>query len=132
MPGFKWSPGGKAALTQALGQRALLGAQAGAAVLAEKLGGEGSGTQYPGQPNRASAQGEYPAEQTGELRRSIAARPDPERPGAAQFGPLDDPPDYVAALHFKPPDDGGRPFLDDALQDRDVRRAVLDAVRGKP
>ncbi|WP_412027019.1 hypothetical protein [Deinococcus yunweiensis] len=116
---------------------AVAGAQAAAGVLREKLSGEGSGRKYPGLPNRSSSQTEYPAEQSGALRDSISARADGD--GRAVFGPIIDPPveaGYlhfstqadIARLHFRPPADGGRPFMDDALEDRDLHQAVREAM----
>lgn len=120
--------GGMAHLKRQLSAKALDGAQAASEALREKLSGEGSGRHYSGLPNRSSREQEYPAEQTGQLRDSIAARQAGEL--RAEFGPVDNPPEYVGDLHFKPPDLGGRPFLDDAAQDRDIRRAITDAVGG--
>lgn len=117
---------GMQALRVSLGHVALAGTSGGASTLRDKLSGEGSGVHYAGQPRRSSAESEYPAEQTGELRDSIAAQP--AGPEAARFGPLHDPPDYLTALHGKPPSDGGRPFMLDALHDRDIHQAVLDAA----
>ena len=113
---------------QLMGQL-MAGAYAAADVLQEKLSGGGSGTQYPGQPNRSSTPGEYPAEQTGQLRDSISAR----RAGElrAQFGSIIDPPDHNIDLHFKPPDEGGRPYMDDALHDRDIHNAIRTAIGAK-
>ncbi|WP_339098304.1 hypothetical protein WDJ50_18660 (plasmid) [Deinococcus sp. VB142] len=101
-------------------------AKGGAAELQDKLSGAGSGTHHPGQPNPSSAQGEYPAEQSGTLKDSIMpVRLDGTR---SAFGSVDGP-DYLLALHYKPPGDGGRPFLDDAKHDRTIHRAMLDQVR---
>ncbi|SMB85789.1 hypothetical protein [Deinococcus hopiensis] len=106
--------------------KVLKAAEAAADVLREKLSGGGSGTQYPGQPNAASTEGEYPAEQTGRLRESIGAR----SAGLlrAEFGSIHDPPDYNVDLHFKPPDQGGRPYMDDALHDRDIHVVIRVAM----
>lgn len=112
-------------LQRRLDALALKGAEAAADVLRDKLSGPGTGRQHPGLPNRSSAQGEYPAEQTGQLKASVGARPGEQ--GGAVFGLLD-PPDYAAALHFKPPTDGGRPVMLDALNDEDIRRAIRQAV----
>lgn len=120
---------GVATLKDRLSRLALQGAQAGADVLQGKLSGEGTGVHYAGQPRRASSPGEYPSQQTGELRGSITAKPD--GPLAAVFGPLKNPPGYVTALHFKPPAQGGRPFLDLALADEDVRDAIRKEVGAK-
>lgn len=119
------SASGLAALRRQLSGVALAGAQGGSGGLAGKLEGEGTGVQYPGLPRRSSAPGEYPAEQSGDLRDSIAARQAGE---GAEFGPINNPPDYVLPLHFRPPSDGGRPFMDMALHDPDIHAAVLDAV----
>lgn len=120
------NPAGLKALRERLTDLALKGAEAGADTLREKLGQAGSGERYPGMPNPSSRPGEYPARQTGELQRSIAARA--EGNGQAAFGPISDPPDYVVPLHFKPPSDGGRPFLDFALADPDIHAAVKEAL----
>ncbi len=122
----KLNPQGLAELKRRLGGVAVAGAYAAADVLQEKLSGPGSGRQYPGQPNRSSSPGEYPAEQTGQLVDSISAR----RAGElrAEFGSIIDPPEYNLDLHFKPPDEGGRPYMDDALQDRDIHQAVREAM----
>lgn len=120
-------PRGVAALKDRLTRLALNGADAGADVLRDKkLAGEGTGVHYVGQPRRASAPGEFPAEQTGALRNSIVAKPD--GPLRAVFGPLNNPPGYVTALHWKPPAAGGRPFMDMALADEDVRDAIKKEV----
>lgn len=123
------NPAGILQLQVRLTPRALQMAEAAAEVLREKLSGAGSGVQYPGLPNRSSAEHEYPAEQSGELAGSIQARASPDRPGFAEFGSIDGPA-YAAMLHFKPPEAGGRPFMDDARQDRDIHAAMLDAARG--
>ena len=109
--------------------RLIAAGYAAADVLQEKLSGGGSGAQYPGQPNRSSAEGEYPAEQTGQLRDSIGAR----RAGElrVEFGSIIDPPDHNLDLHFKPPDQGGRPYMDDALYDRDIHAAIKEALGAK-
>lgn len=113
-------------LRQRLTAVALAGAQGGAGVLAEKLSGPGSGRHHAGLPNRSSAEGEYPAEQEGDLLGSIDARPAGE--GAALFGPINNPPDHLHALHSRSPDMGGRPFMDDARHDRDIHRAIVEGI----
>lgn len=120
------NPSGLARLRQQLTTLALRGAEAAAEVSRDKLSGPGSGNQYARLPNRSSTEREYPAEQTGALRASMAAAP--AGPLRARFGAIRSPPPYVHALHFKPPDAGGRPFMDDLLQDRDVRHAVRQAM----
>ena len=132
------NPAGLAKVRAALTPAALSGAQAAADVLRDKLSGPGSGRQHPSLPNRSSSPGEYPAEQTGALRDSIAAEPAVE--GRARFGPIHDPPveagylhfssgQELALLHFRAPDMGGRPFMDDARQDRDIHAAALNTAR---
>ncbi|PJI53535.1 hypothetical protein CTI14_27160 [Methylobacterium radiotolerans] len=116
---------------------ALAGSQEAAEVLRDKLSGSGSGRKYPGLPNRSSTPGEYPAEQTSDLVNSIDARV--ESSGKALFGPIRSPPveagylhfsseEDMALLHFRPPDMGGRPFLDDARHDRDIHRAIVEGI----
>lgn len=117
---------GLAELRRRLTPLAVRGAEAGANVAREKLGGPGTGVHHSGQPNPSSRQGEYPAEQRGKLLGSLSARP--AGPGAAEFGPLDNPPSYLVGLHFKPPDEGGRPFMDQLAQDGDVHTAVRQTV----
>ncbi len=124
---FRFNPAELAALKVRLGTVALAGAEGAVEPLQEKLTGAGTGRKYAPLPNRSSAQGEYPAEQSGALRESIAAAEAGEM--RAQFGPINNPPDYVEKLHFKPPSDGGRPFMDDALQDRDIRAGVIEGVQ---
>lgn len=119
-------PGAAAQVAARFTRVTLAGAEGGAEALSGKLSGPGSGRQYVGLPNRSSAEREYPAEQFGGLLESIGAKP--LEGIASGFGSIDGP-EYVAALHFKPPDAGGRPFLDDALYDRDVHGAVLNAIR---
>ena len=121
---------GIAQLKVRLTPRAIHMAEAAAVALKAKLEGGGSGAQYAGLPNRSSSEQEYPAEQFGGLAGSIKARASPGRPGFAEFGSIDGPA-YVVLLHFKPPDAGGRPFMDDARQDRDIHSAILDAARGR-
>jgi len=131
------NPQGVQALKDRLSRLALQGAQAGADVLQEKLSGEGTGVHYAGQPRRASAPGEYPSLQSGDLRDSISARS--AGPLAAEFGPLSNPPvqagylhfsneEAMLAMHFREPARGGRPFLDMALADEDVRDAIKKEV----
>ena len=124
---FKPNPAGMAALKQHLTARALNGAQAGAETLRDKLGQEGSGVQYAGQPNRSSRPGEYPARQTGDLQGSVTALPDGER--RAVFGPLDNPPPEAYYMQILPPDMGGRDYMGLAYADEDIRRAVLEGVK---
>ncbi|WP_407570729.1 hypothetical protein [Deinococcus altitudinis] len=123
------NPAGLAQLQARLAPRALRAAEAAAEVLKAKLEGAGSGRQYPSLPNRSSNENEYPAEQSGELARSIQARISPGRPGFAEFGSIDGPA-YAAVLHFKPPDAGGRPFMNDAQHDRDIHAAILKSMKG--
>ena len=124
------NPAGLDSLRARLTPLALAGAQAAADVAREKLSGPGSGRQHARLPNRSSAEGEYPAEQSSRLRDSI----DAEGAGSlrARWGALRNVPGYAVALPFKPPDMGGRPFMDDLLQDRDVHRAVRTAMGVRP
>lgn len=124
------NPAGLASLRVRLTAVALRGAEVAVDVARDKLSGPGSGRQYARLPNRSSAEGEYPAEQSSRLRDSI----DAEGAGSlrARWGALRNAPGYVMTLHFKPPDMGGRPFMDDLLQDRDVHRAVRAAIGVKP
>lgn len=137
---FRPNPAGLASLRDRLTAVALKGAEAAVEVSRDKLSGPGSGRQYAGLPNRSSAPHEYPAEQTGDLLRSMDARAEGE--GRAVFGPINSPPPEagylhfssaadIVGLHFRPPDDGGRPFMDDLLHDRDVQNAVKRAVGAK-
>jgi hypothetical protein len=123
------NPAGLAQLQARLTPRAVRAAQAAAEVLKVKLSGGGSGVQYFGLPNRSSSENEYPAEQSGDLAKSIQARASPGRPGFAEFGSIDGPA-YAAVLHFKPPDAGGRPFMNDAQHDRDIHAAILESMKG--
>lgn len=72
-----------------------------------------------GAPHQASAPGEYPAADTGNLMRSI--HDEHETPAeAAAYGDGFDivvaaDAEYAAPLEFKPPEKGGRPFLRRAL-----------------
>lgn len=121
-------PAGIQALQKRLARQAALpAARAAAGVLAEKLTGEGSGVKYANLPRRSSTALEYPAEQSGKTKESISARLSPDGL-SAEFGSIDGP-DYVAALHMKPPGDGGRPFMDHAYQDPDVRQAITQAFK---
>ena len=92
--------------------------------LKENLSGGGSGAQYPRQPNPSSAPGEYPAEQSGSLLSSVGVRRDGD---GWTFG-VYDPPGYAAALEFKAPSSGGRPFLEPTMTDPDTHQAMLEAA----
>lgn len=119
---------GLAKLRERLTPLALRGAEQAAEVLREKLSGEGSGRKYASLPNRSSSEHEYAAEQSGRLKASVGAK---KTECGASFGLIDNVPSYAAALHFKPPSDGGRPVIDDALHDRDIHQAFVDAIGGK-
>ena len=94
--------------------------------LQEKLSQEGSGMHHEGNPNRSSAPGEYPAEQTRALRDSV---------NILQMGPFEvafgvfDAPDYALKLEYEPPSRGGRPFMSMALVDPEIHQAALDSAR---
>lgn len=124
---FKANAAGMAQLRRLLEAKALEGAQAGAVVLRDKLSQEGSGIHHPGLPRRSSAQGEYPAMQTGDLRDSVAARPAGVM--RAEFGAINDPPPEAYYMQILPPDQGGRDYMGLAYGDEDIRAAVLNAVR---
>ena len=104
----------------------VLGAMAEAAKdkLKENLSGGGSGVQYPNQPNASSAPGEYPAEQSGSLLSSVGTRRDGD---GWTFG-VYNPPGYAAALEFKAPLSGGRPFLEPTMTDPETHQAMLEAA----
>lgn len=104
--------------------------------------------------HRASAPGEYPASDTGNLLRSIWAEVEDNLAGLA-LDPLDvqlsytlgdvlDMTDnidgrigadaeYAAPLEYKPPERGGRPFATRALEESrdDIFRIFLGALSGK-
>ena len=122
------NPAGLAQLESMLTLRALRAAEAAAELLKVKLGQPGSGTHYTGQPNASSSMGEYPAKQTGDLQASISARPGPQ-PGFAEFGSIGGPPE-AALLHFRPPDKGGRPFMNMAVIDPDIHAVILESMKG--
>lgn len=104
-------------------------------------------------PHRASARGEYPASDTGNLIRSIWAEVEDDLAGLdldptdvqLSLG-LDDmiaatntingmigaDAEYAAPLEFKPPERGGRPFAGRALaESRDDIFAIFLGMRGK-
>ena len=73
---FKLDPSFKTAYRQAVSEALDKAASAGSAHLAENLSGtEGSGVHYPGLPNRSSAEGEYPVQQSGELHAGVDWQP---------------------------------------------------------
>ena len=122
------NPAGLAQLQARLTPRAVRAAQAAADLLKVKLGQPGSGTHYTGQPNPSSSAGEYPAKQTGDLQASIAARPSAGRPGFAEFGSIGGPLE-AELLHFKPPDKGGRPFMNMVLVDPEIHAVILESMK---
>lgn len=97
--------------------------------------------QFPGgggykraKPHRASAAGEYPAADTGNLARSIYAG-DLEEDFLKIDAPVEADAEYAKPLEYKPPGRGGRPFLRRALMEEGdmirarLSRAVIDAIR---
>lgn len=107
----------------------------GAANAADQLKGDlsraGSGIHWPGNPNRSSAPGEYPARQTGELADSIGWRP--AGPLLAEVGALNNPPAWAAYLEFQPvstrePGSGIRAWATKASLDPAFQAAFLRGV----
>lgn len=105
--------------------------EAGKAFLQEALTGPGSGIWWKeyGNPNRSSAPGEYPAEQEGNLKDAVDARPG-DHPLEVKIGFFADKNEQgfqeAVELHERPPSQGGRPALEIAWGDRSFRKALLD------
>lgn len=119
------NPAGLAKLRARLTPLALAGAQAAADVARDKLSGPGSGLQYARLPNRSSAEGSTPPS------RAAACGTVSTRRGREPARPLGRPAQRPRVRHgaaLQTPDMGGRPFMDDLLQDRDVHRAVRAAM----
>lgn len=89
--------------------------------------GARSGVRYAGSPAQSSAPGEYPQEQSGEYRRSIAAAR--VAWNLHVFGPIVDPPEYAFWLEVLPPQDGGRAPVRRTGEDPRTRERVLEALR---
>lgn len=84
--------------------------------LREELEGEGTGIHHPHLPNRSSSPQEYPAEQMGDLVRSIGW----ERTGpwTREVGSIHEPiPAHGFLLEVRPVSKGGRPWASRALVD---------------
>lgn len=78
--------------------------------------------------HQASAQGEYPAGDTGNLMRSIHHIVDPLK----LEGRVEASAKYAIPLEFKPPERGGRPFLTRAYEENiDNIRAVIALSLGE-
>jgi hypothetical protein len=95
--------------------------------LIENLSGGRSGKQHQGLPNRSSVEGEFPAEQFGDLKDSIDARQE----GALEWGVGSyDSPDEAYKLEFYEPSNGGRKWLSKTLENptvqEDMTRAGLE------
>lgn len=96
--------------------------------LYENLDQPGSGKQYPGLPNRSSADGEFPAPQSRDLQDSADARE--AEPLNWQVGVFDAP-EYAAKLEFGPDDgsgEGQRRFLSRTMEDPQTIAAMNDAA----
>jgi hypothetical protein len=109
--------------------------------------------EYRRPPHQASAEGEYPASDTGNLIRSIWAEVEDELAGLAADsldtqlsfnlndlvaaentinGLIGADAEYAAPLEYKPPERGGRPFATRALSEsRDDIYAIFLGMRGK-
>lgn len=102
-------------------------AHAGGAQLIHDLSQEGSGQFHEGNPRRSSAQGEMPAPQSEALLHSIDVRHDGglgwtigsfEDQDAEGFA-------HALDLESRPPEQGGRPFLEQEWADPNFRAAIL-------
>lgn len=89
----------------------------------ENLSGSRSGREYyvPGTKTRyvASAQDEYPASATGELRQSIKAVV--EGDGKQVVGMVGTDKEHGTFLEFKPPERGGRPWLRRTFEESEAK-----------
>lgn len=94
--------------------------------LMDALSQEGSGIWYEGNPRRSSAPGEYPAPQTEALLGSIDVQPDGPLSYAVGSFSAGQPEgfDHAVELESRPPEHGGRPFLEMALVDPDLHREL--------
>lgn len=102
--------------------------QAGAEAFDENVArGSRSGMHYRGNPAQSSAPGEYPQEQLGDYRRSIAAVP--VSWNFHVFGPISDPPEHAFWLEVLPPQDGGRAPVRHTGEDPRTRERILEALR---
>lgn len=128
----------QAALAAQLGPVSEAMGQTVAGFLKEKLSGPGSGTHHPGLPNPSSAPGEYPAEQSGDLVRSIgheAVDAFHQRAGALNsVAPV---PVEAFVLEFPSPPSspvkrstqhGARPWISKARLDSELRQRLREAI----
>ena len=100
-------------------------------------GGQRRAKDKRAKPHQASAAGEYPAADTGNLMRSIYtdAREIIE-PQPVMTADIIADAEYAKPLEYKPPERGGRPFLRRALAEEStvtvvrIAGAILEAVRG--
>jgi hypothetical protein len=128
-------PGGRARLHAILNGALERASREAKDVLRENLSQPGSGIHHPGQPNRSSAAGEYPAEQSGKLRDSIDYRTVGDLSFAVgsfdliKFDREGSIP-YPVKLEFYPPEQGGRQWLSRTAFDPTTHERVLNAVRG--
>lgn len=97
------------------------------AVLMGKLDQPGSGKHHEGNPNPSSAEGEYPAVQTGELLSSIDVQQVDYR--TFEIGSFANRSregfEHAVELESRPPSQGGRPFLEMVMADPDFRKTLL-------
>lgn len=102
--------------------------------LVENLTGGRGGRQHPNLPNRSSSEGEFPAEQFGDLKDSIDAR----QVGTLEWGVGSfDSPEEAFKLEFFEPENGGRKFLSRTLENPEVQDAMtinglLEVQRANP
>jgi hypothetical protein len=96
--------------------------------LVDQLSQEGSGVLYEGNPRRSSTPDEYPAAQTEALVGSIDVRPlSPLTQAVGSFADTNAE-GYAHALDLEtsPPSQGGRPFLEKAVADPELRRVMME------
>lgn len=111
----------QAALMRAIDAELRRKAYAAGAWLVDALSQEGSGVLYEGNPRRSSAIGEMPAPQSEQLLGSIDVRKDGNGWAVGSFSDRDaEGYAHAVELESKPPEQGGRPFLEMALADRDL------------
>lgn len=93
-----------------------------------------------GRVHRASARGEYPASDTGNLARSISTELDQSFEAGAELdagegalvGQVLADAQYAAPLEYKPQGSGGRPFLRRAMDEsRDAIQGIFRSLRGR-
>ena len=103
----------------------IAGTDAYAEKLTEVLSGPGSGQHWPNQPNASSAEGEYPAEQSGALLDSIGT--EVTGPTEVAVGAFNAPAEAFE-LEFRDPVAGGRPWLSKSAEDPAFHQAIDSAI----